>query len=47
MPITHTAVALPKIPFSKYHGIGNDFILIDNRQSDSPLLTPEQAKAVR
>ncbi len=42
-----TAVALPTLPFSKYHGIGNDFILIDNRQSETPLLTPEQARAVR
>ena len=39
-------VALPKISFSKYHGIGNDFILIDNRQSEKPLLSPEQCKQV-
>lgn len=31
------------LPFSKYHGLGNDFILIDNRQQASPLLTPTQA----
>jgi diaminopimelate epimerase len=29
--------------FSKYHGLGNDFILVDNRQQMEPLLTPEQA----
>ncbi|MGH7999320.1 MAG: diaminopimelate epimerase [Brasilonema sp.] len=31
------------IEFTKYHGLGNDFILIDNRSSSKPVLTPEQA----
>jgi diaminopimelate epimerase len=31
------------IEFTKYHGLGNDFILIDNRASSLPVLTPEQA----
>ena len=31
------------IEFSKYQGLGNDFILIDNRNSSEPMVTPEQA----
>jgi diaminopimelate epimerase len=29
--------------FSKYHGLGNDFILVDNRQRPEPKLSPEKA----
>ncbi|KAE9447850.1 hypothetical protein C3L33_20260, partial [Rhododendron williamsianum] len=29
--------------FVKYHGLGNDFILVDNRNSTEPRITPEQA----
>ena len=31
------------IEFSKYHGLGNDFISIDNRHTTEPIVTPEQA----
>lgn len=29
--------------FTKYHGLGNDFILIDNRTHTEPVITSEQA----
>lgn len=32
--------AAPKlVPFSKYQGLGNDFILVDNREAEEPMLT--------
>ncbi|OKH18704.1 diaminopimelate epimerase [[Limnothrix rosea] IAM M-220] len=31
------------LEFTKYQGLGNDFILLDNRQQTEPLVTPEQA----
>lgn len=36
--------AKPVVHFSKYHGLGNDFILIDNLSQTTPSLTPEQAQ---
>ena len=32
------------VEFTKYQGLGNDFILIDNRQQLEPCLTPNQAR---
>jgi diaminopimelate epimerase len=32
------------LTFTKYQGLGNDFILVDNRSSNEPLITPQQAE---
>jgi diaminopimelate epimerase len=32
------------LQFVKYQGLGNDFILVDNRTSSEPIVTPEQAE---
>ena len=34
------------LEFQKYHGLGNDFILLDNRHSHDPLLSAAQAKRI-
>eukprot|EP01023_Acetabularia_acetabulum_P032705 TRINITY_DN3055_c0_g4_i2.p1 TRINITY_DN3055_c0_g4~~TRINITY_DN3055_c0_g4_i2.p1 ORF type:complete len:377 (-),score=70.56 TRINITY_DN3055_c0_g4_i2:169-1143(-) len=31
------------VKFSKYHGLGNDFILVDNRHQEEPVINQEQA----
>ena len=38
-----TARYAATVGFSKYHGLGNDFILLDNRDRTNPSLSPEQS----
>eukprot|EP00188_Purpureofilum_apyrenoidigerum_P001002 Plantae.Rhodophyta-Purpureofilum_apyrenoidigerum.ctg15101.p1 GENE.Plantae.Rhodophyta-Purpureofilum_apyrenoidigerum.ctg15101~~Plantae.Rhodophyta-Purpureofilum_apyrenoidigerum.ctg15101.p1 ORF type:complete len:353 (-),score=61.15 Plantae.Rhodophyta-Purpureofilum_apyrenoidigerum.ctg15101:302-1360(-) len=34
------------VPFEKYHGLGNDFILVDNRKSDNIMLSLERSASI-
>ncbi|MEN9203292.1 MAG: diaminopimelate epimerase [Thermostichus sp. DG_1_6_bins_120] len=44
---TVSSLLLPShLPFHKYQGLGNDFILVDSRQQLQPCLTPEQVIAL-
>lgn len=37
------SMVMDSVPFVKYQGLWNDFILVDNRKSSNPILTTEQS----
>ncbi|CAI5467287.1 unnamed protein product [Closterium sp. Yama58-4] len=43
MAAAGSAAGSGELRFSKYQGIGNDFILVDNRHSSEPVVSQEQA----
>jgi len=41
--VSGSGTAAARVPFVKYHGLGNDFILVDNTKSATPIFTPQDA----
>jgi len=40
---TDLDVRVKTVKFTKFEGLGNDFILIDNTKSSNPIISPQQA----
>ena len=45
MPVPSPSLSSPSLPFAKMHGLGNDFVVIDTRETPVAM-TPDLARAI-